>query len=116
MEIGRGGCAGARGDAEDQLQDVASDSYAADRLLGREVSDVDGNTEQRTGTVSMFNGPAPVIEVARSARVEASVVGKWLSQRVREGIAPHEIAVFVRSEELFERAQRRWRLAGYRRE
>ncbi len=29
----------------------------ADRLLGPEVSDVDGNTETRRGTVSVFNGP-----------------------------------------------------------
>ena len=31
----------------------------ADRLLGPEVSDVDGNTEERRGTVSVFNGPVP---------------------------------------------------------
>ena len=35
----------------------------ADRLLGPEVSDVDGNTESRHGTVSVFNGTAPVISV-----------------------------------------------------
>jgi len=35
----------------------------ADRLLGPEVSDVDGNTEIRRGTVSVFNGPVPVIRV-----------------------------------------------------
>ncbi|MCB1720027.1 MAG: UvrD-helicase domain-containing protein, partial [Candidatus Competibacteraceae bacterium] len=34
----------------------------ADRLLGPEVSDVDGNTEDRRGTVSVFNGPAPMIQ------------------------------------------------------
>ena len=35
----------------------------ADRLLGPEVSDVDGNTEERGDTVSVFNGPAPAIRV-----------------------------------------------------
>ncbi len=30
----------------------------ADRLLGPELSDVDGNTEERRGTISVFNGPA----------------------------------------------------------
>ena len=29
----------------------------ADRLLGPEVSDVDGNTEDRGNTISVFNGP-----------------------------------------------------------
>ncbi|MPZ46021.1 MAG: AAA family ATPase, partial [Betaproteobacteria bacterium] len=31
----------------------------ADRLLGAEVADVDGNKESRRGTVSVFNGPTP---------------------------------------------------------
>ena len=31
----------------------------ADRLLGPELADVDGNTEERSGTVSVFNGPPP---------------------------------------------------------
>lgn len=34
----------------------------ADKLLGTEVSDVDGVTEKRAGTISVFNGPAPSIE------------------------------------------------------
>ena len=33
----------------------------ADRLLGPEVTDVDGNSEDRSDTVSVFNGPPPVI-------------------------------------------------------
>ena len=33
----------------------------ADRLLGPELSDVDGNTEDRSDTVSVFNGPQPMI-------------------------------------------------------
>jgi superfamily I DNA/RNA helicase len=33
----------------------------ADKLLGPEVADVDGNTEDRRGTVSVFNGPTPVV-------------------------------------------------------
>src|SRR5262245_57660397 len=38
----------------------------ADRLLGPELSDVDGNTEQRCGTISLFNGPAPPSRVSVS--------------------------------------------------
>jgi hypothetical protein len=40
----------------------------ADRLLGPEVSDVDGNTEERTNTVSVFNGPPPRIFHSRYLR------------------------------------------------
>lgn len=31
----------------------------ADRLLGPEISDVDGITEKRSATISIFNGPMP---------------------------------------------------------
>jgi hypothetical protein len=34
----------------------------ADRLLPPALADVDGNAEDRHGTVSVFNGPAPEIE------------------------------------------------------
>ena len=30
----------------------------ADRLLGKQVADVDGNVEERAGTISLFNGPS----------------------------------------------------------
>jgi superfamily I DNA/RNA helicase len=46
----------------------------ADRLLGPEVSDADGNTEQRGDTVSVFNGPKPVIQTFDTAEKEASAV------------------------------------------
>src|SRR4030095_4046363 len=35
----------------------------ADRLLGPELYDVDGISEERIGTVSVFNGPVPTIRV-----------------------------------------------------
>jgi len=76
----------------------------ADKLLGLEVSDVDGNTEDRRGTVSVFNGSTPVIQVLDSVEDEARVVGQWLSDRGREGVLPHEMGVFVRSKKELERA------------
>ena len=36
----------------------------ADLLLDEDIADVDGNAEDRGGTVSVFNGPAPFIQVA----------------------------------------------------
>jgi hypothetical protein len=47
----------------------------ADRLLGPEVTDVDGNAEYRRDTVSVFNGPPPVIRVLASEAEEIKVVG-----------------------------------------
>ena len=77
----------------------------ADRLLGPEVSDVDGNTEDRRGTVSAFNGPQPGVITCDTPEHESVAVAAWITERVNEGVAPHEIGVFVRSEAEFERAQ-----------
>jgi superfamily I DNA/RNA helicase len=77
----------------------------ADLLLGPEVSDVDGNTEKRSGTVSVFNGPLPEIAICDSAEQEVSKVGAWLRSLSDEGVAPHETAIFVRSPAEFDRAQ-----------
>jgi mRNA-degrading endonuclease RelE of RelBE toxin-antitoxin system len=77
----------------------------ADRLLGPEVADVDGNTEDRRGTVSVFNGPAPMIRTFKSQEEEIAAVGAWVADRSREGVMPHEFGVFVRSDGEMERAR-----------
>ncbi len=69
----------------------------ADRLLGLEVADVDGNKEERQGTISLFNGPAPEIRVFKSREEEIAGVAAWLLARRHEGCQPDEMAVFVRS-------------------
>jgi superfamily I DNA/RNA helicase len=84
----------------------------ADRLLAPEVSDVDGNTEQRKGTVSLFNGPHPAIRVFGSQTEEIAAVGKWIKDRISGGIKPREIGVFVRSGKELERARAAVELAG----
>lgn len=76
----------------------------ADRLLGPAVSDVDGNVEERRGTISLFNGTAPVIRVLDSVEREGAAVGAWLKDQIKNGILPHEIAVFVRSAAQIDRA------------
>ncbi len=77
----------------------------ADRLLGPEVSDVDGNTEERRGTVSVFNGPLPEISVFVDEADEAAAIGSWLTERSAAGVLPHEIGLFVRSRGQLARAQ-----------
>ena len=84
----------------------------ADRLLGSEVSDVDGITEQRKGTISLFNGPQPDVEVLSSADEEIQAVADWLMTRKAEGVAPHEIGVFVRSGGQLDRARKAVEFAG----
>ena len=69
----------------------------ADRLLGPEIADVDGNAENRRGVVSTFNGPPPEIRIAKTAEDEIQSVAGWLAARAAEGVVPHEIGIFVRS-------------------
>jgi superfamily I DNA/RNA helicase len=84
----------------------------ADRLLGKQITDVDGNTEDRRATISVFNGPAPVVQVVGSAADESAAVGRWLAERAAEGIAPGEMAVFVRSAAEVPRARAAVEAAG----
>jgi superfamily I DNA/RNA helicase len=77
----------------------------ADRLLGPELSDVDGNSEKRAGTISTFNGPTPEIAVLETEAAEIEAVGNWLAARTREGGVPHEMGVFVRSSAELSRAR-----------
>lgn len=78
----------------------------ADQLLDPQLADVDGVTEERGGTVSVFNGPEPTIRVLESPEEEAQAVGEWLTNFRETGLMPHEIGVFVRSEAELDRA--RW--------
>lgn len=76
----------------------------ADRLLDPEMSDVDGNVEDRGGTVSVFNGPRPTIIAVADREAEREAVSKWVTARVSEGLDASEICLFVRSTEQFDRA------------
>ena len=77
----------------------------ADRLLAPEVTDVDGNIEERGGTVSVFNGPTPTIQVCDNVDDEKKCIAKWITTRSAEGLLPHEIGVFVRSSAELDRAR-----------
>jgi hypothetical protein len=77
----------------------------ADRLLGAEMVDVDGNRETRRDTISVFNGPPAEIQILPSESREASAVGEWLTRQISKGVLPHEIGVIVRSPTEVNRAE-----------
>jgi superfamily I DNA/RNA helicase len=85
----------------------------ADRLLGPEITDVDGNTAARNDTISVFNGPLPQIVTASDEAEECREVASWLTERIQEGILPHEIGVFVRSDAQCYRALAAVEAAGH---
>jgi len=86
----------------------------ADRLLPATVSDVDGNSEGRRGTVSMFDGPPPMVVTCQDADEECRIVGNWIMDRLKRGCAPSEVGVFVRSVAELKRARAAVKAAGVR--
>jgi hypothetical protein len=84
----------------------------SDRLLGAEMSDLDGNLQDRSSTVSVFNGPIPSIQVLKTEQEEIETVGKWISDRAKEGVASHEFGIFIRSAAQLPRARAAVEKAG----
>jgi superfamily I DNA/RNA helicase len=76
----------------------------ADLLLDPVIADVDGNREKRSGTISVFNGPAPIILEYPNQEEEVHAVAAWLTQCRHQGIVPSETGVFVRSQKEISRA------------
>ena len=76
----------------------------SDLLLGPDIADVDGNTEQRAGTISVFNGAEPSVVVSDSVDDELEAVAGWLTKLKEGGLASDEISVFVRSADQIGRA------------
>jgi superfamily I DNA/RNA helicase len=85
---------------------------AADRLLSTTVSDADGEEDNRRGTVSVFNGPEPLVALADTADAEQRAVGDFIREALSEGIKPEEIAVFVRTRDIIGRAREAVKAAG----
>ncbi len=77
----------------------------ADRLLPGALRDPDGNEEERTATISVFDGPVPEIALLDGAEKEIAKVADYLRDAIGEGISPNEIGLFVRSPEVIGRAR-----------
>jgi hypothetical protein len=86
----------------------------ADRLLAPRITDVDGNAEDRSHTVSVFNGPPPEVRTFPDQQAETSAVAAWITAHSRAGLLPHEFGLFVRSEAELPRAAAAIRAAGLR--
>lgn len=78
---------------------------AADRLLAPEIFDQDGIEESRRGTVSVFDGPEPVVQLFEGIDAETAGVSNWLRMRMSEQITGAELAILVRGEAQLPRAR-----------
>lgn len=84
----------------------------ADRLLPSLLADVDGVSEERKGTVSVFNGPDPEVVAAKDVADEIARIASWIRTRIDGGLRAEQIGVFVRSGDQISRAERAVRSAG----
>lgn len=76
----------------------------ADKLLDPTITDGDGNAEDRSDTVSVFNGPPPAIHAYSTEHAEGEAVAGCIRTWKSSGIEPHEIGVIVRSAAQLDRA------------
>ncbi len=84
----------------------------ADKLLPDNISDVDGNKETRTGTISLFDGPTPEIAVFNDLISESEAVAIWINSLIEKGIKAQDIALIVRCEDQLNRAKQSMKLAN----
>ncbi len=84
----------------------------ADSLLPENVRDVDGEEDQRKGTVSVFDGVEPVVVIAPTQEEEIISAAVFLKGLIDAGVAPSEIGIFCRSNEEMARAAKVAEAAG----
>lgn len=78
---------------------------AADKLLPTILRDTDGLEDERRGIISVFDGPAPEVRSFPDVAAEAAAVRQTVETWLSDGIAPHEIGLFVRTPHLVARAR-----------
>lgn len=76
----------------------------SDRLLDSQFTDVDGVSEDRTGTISVFSGPSPIVIRPVDSTDECSQVAKWLREQLENGVSEQEMCIIVRSDNELPRA------------
>ena len=85
---------------------------AADKLLPASIADLDGIEEGRRGTVSVFDGPVPLVVLAHDEAEETAKVGGAVRGWIGEGVPAAEIALLVRSDRQLARARAAIKAAG----
>jgi hypothetical protein len=78
---------------------------AADKLLPTVLRDTDGLEDERRGIISVFDGPAPEVQSLADVAAEVAAVRQTVEAWLADGIASHEIGLFVRTPQLVTRAR-----------
>ena len=69
------------------------------------LRDSDGHEDERRGIISVFDGPPPEVKSFPTVAAEAESVRTTVATWLGEGIAAHEIGLFVRTPQLAVRAR-----------
>lgn len=88
-------------------------SSAIGKLLPSSVSDVDGIGDSRKGTISVFDGPPPIVKLLENSSEEKNYAASWLSSLIKQDFKCEEIAIFVRSDEQLDRTKEIATQAGF---
>ena len=75
------------------------------KLLPTVLLDTDGLEDERRGIISVFDGPAPQVKSLATVAAEADAVRQTVESWLSDGIASHEIGLFVRTPQLVTRAR-----------
>ncbi|ALV29101.1 3'-5' exonuclease [Pannonibacter phragmitetus] len=76
----------------------------ADLLLPENIRDVDGEEDERKGTISVFEGVEPVVLKALSEADETAAAAAFLQKLLDAGMPLREIGIFCRSNDQIARA------------
>jgi len=86
----------------------------ADRILGNTVDDLEGGKESRRATVSLLSGPEPTLQPCETRAKQGDFVAAQISQLLRSGRTPDDIAVFAPQARFLDVIETRLKRAGIR--
>jgi superfamily I DNA/RNA helicase len=69
----------------------------ADRITDLESDDLDGSRETRKGTISVLQGPEPVLNAFDSSEQQAQFVAEEIQKLTERGLLLSEIGIFART-------------------
>jgi hypothetical protein len=73
--------------------------------MAASVADADGERDDRCGTISVFNGPEPLVVIADTAEAEQKAVAEFVKSTLAAGVKAEEIGVYVRTRDVIGRAR-----------
>lgn len=77
----------------------------AEKLLPSVIADLDGKGEPRAA-VSLLSGPEPTLAFEKGVDDEQGAAVTWLKTQLDNGYRPEDIAIFVRTNRLVDRAKK----------